>query len=341
MAKDKNTIWWIVGIIAIIFILSGTQLPQMQSIVNDTATTSSGHGGGGGGGGSGGGDGGTIPDEGFQCDNCESQFLVGNPNFVTETYLKPTFFQRIGIAPKPQGHWNCIGTCIYNGVDLSETYNCVPDPESEIPDDEFDDIAGEKPDCWCLKKESGPCNWYDSNYGEGLDDYQCGGSCPVGETCTEIISGTGKKQCECTAEGNHAVGCGFNLPISLRVHESETCYGDCPSGEICTYTPASLTMISDCSCKPKETEEDQGCTDTDSGMTYTLQGICDSGAGGKQDTCVDGFLLDEFYCSPFGCARTQYDCRNLNKICSHGACVSIFPTGLPVSTSYINDRIIR
>lgn len=250
--KPSHRIVISIFVVLLIIYLVNTKPVGPQSLLNVSGGTPPSLGGGGGGGG---GDGGTtIPDEGFQCTDCTANFFEGNAGLITNSYLQPTLINRIFPFTKPRGHWNCDGICTYNGVDVSDEYNCVIDPTDQIPEHGYNDITGEKPECWCLKKNPGSCNWYDANYGQGIDNVQCGGGCPPGQTCTNYTL-NGKANCQCTInDGNDNADCGWKEePIITSLTKQTTqkvCEGNCPSGQECKTVPAGETAFNqyDCEC---------------------------------------------------------------------------------------------
>jgi len=278
--KQKKTMWVIIAIIAALFIFGGLGGEEYTDEDDDNATGShTGTGGGGGGGSSSGGET-TPPDGGFECVDCETVFLEGNPGIVAGAFREPSFWQRF---IKPKGHWNCLGTCIYNGNDVSDKYNCVLDPTNEIPENGYDDITGERPDCWCLPKSSGPCNFYDANYGEGIDNLQCGGSCPVGATCNSFGGPDNNKFCECTTPDSDTK-CGFHLDGSIIRNPSfddyeRACYGSCDLNEECEFW-LDQEQRPQCGCggyqEPKVTCDKVDVSDGNWGKCWT-QGVCNVG----------------------------------------------------------------
>lgn len=355
--KKNQKILLIVGsVLVILFLLSQSKNMSVTDIGNASSGGTSTSGGGGGGGGGGGDGGGVTPPDGFVCETCDAQFLVGNPTFVTDNYVRPGLEDYLPFLPKKQGHWNCIGPCTYQGVDVSATFNCVIDPTAEIPEGGYDSIVGEQPDCVCLKRNPGECNWYDANFGEGIDNLQCGGSCPPGERC---VSGTanGKDQCRCTKD-DAVVECGFHfvdgngdsyeLSSTALSGLSEQDFIDACSGwcedtqsmENCVYwrnsTDYGNTWTPACSCR--QGQEEFGCTDTDGGINYPLAGVC-TDTQNWADVCdtAQTTYLWEMRCDEIGvCGSVHHNCADDGMVCANGQCVigSPQPIGIKTSTFY-------
>lgn len=241
--KKEYYLYAAIAVVMLLFLLKPKT--EMALLPNASGSTPSGGGGGGGGGG----DGTTEtapPDDGFICTTCESNFLVGNPTLVTNRLSGPSVWNYISPRTKPQGHWNCEGTCMWEGA-VATGYNCVPDPTNEIPENGYDDITGDRPDCWCLKQNPGECNFYDANFGSGIDNQQCGGSCPVGSVCTSWTDGA-KQHCECTEESGGPLDCGWQaLSPLLTKTTGGSCYGECPSNQVCSVV-TSTTRPDECKC---------------------------------------------------------------------------------------------
>lgn len=277
MAINKKTMFILIIVVAVMFMYSSGGSIGL-SLDNATGDGSGSGGSGGGGGGGSSGDG-SAPDGGFVCDTCDTEFLVGNPGVVTSSYTTAPLKYYFPFVVKPEGHWNCVGECVYNGVVQSD-YNCVIDPTHEIPDGGYDDITGEQPQCYCLKKNPGSCQWYDANYGGGIDDLQCGGSCPPGEVCTTWKE-NGKEVCDCLAEEEEP-DCEFHMEDiltgwgdpSLQDYES-ACYGACPYGDECIFwVDKNNQPYCDCDGTPPEDEIMCDQIDASNPFNCWTQGIC-------------------------------------------------------------------
>lgn len=179
---------------------------------------------------------------------------------------KPSIFNRIRDFFDKKGTWQCTGKCIYNGLDVSDKYNCVPEPSSSVPDEGYNEYSGEKPQCVCIKKNPGECKFYDSNYGSGTDNLQCGGSCPPGLTCASYKF-NGRQICNCTKPAD-VVDCGFHFPdssvtaISGNTEDDfeRACYGWCEntkSNDCKFYMGTGLNGLPEpkCDCYGKPTED--------------------------------------------------------------------------------------
>jgi len=99
-------------------------------------------------------------------------------------------------------------------------------------------------------------------------------------------------------------------------------------GAICTdldnicRTNDEVIIINDCSSPDTP---DPTCTDTDGGMNYNIQGICESSATmtGEIDTC-SGNIINEKFCTPTGyCETVSIPCPAPFNVCIDGRCMAI------------------
>lgn len=255
MAKKKKIKWLIPAIIiaAVIILIAATSQCTIEekAISNFTGTGDEDSSGGGGGGGGGNGATDDECDDDETCIDCDAVFKGIVP------------LGRTGLRMMAIGHWECEDIC----PDPND--NCVLNPTDEIPIRKYTD-PDNPPDCKCLPKKPGDCNWYDANYGEGTDNLQCGGSCPANQICTSWFDKPNNvAHCECLPF-EETDDCGFHVEgditsfVAERVERppytpeelQKLCYGRClDKDEKCVFW-LDQEMHPHCECKEAAQDDD-------------------------------------------------------------------------------------
>lgn len=252
--KMKNFLvgyWWVLIILIVLVLLVATSMCSVEesAIFGTTNDTDGGFiGTGGGGGGGGGAPSGPCPDPEPNCIDCDAKWKGVSPFGKLFTRKIDASFDSGSLLASDVsvgsarivpmfgfGYWECDDVCPDPGD------NCVLNPVDTVPSGGYTDIS-EPPDCKCLPKLPGECNWYDANYGEGSDNLQCGGSCPTGLTCQSwTVEHVGIDMCDCL-KGPQSEICGFHKPDDLLTsfevswQNAKNCWGWCDDeGDVCTY----------------------------------------------------------------------------------------------------------